>query len=305
MNISVIVPTHNRKVMPKVSVIIVTYNNQETIEENLKSVLNQSYPKEKLEIIYIDSSKDKTTKILKNYSQQMHYFYQPKKGIPAARNLGIKKSSGEIIAFTDGDCFPRSNWVYTMVKELMKSPSIGAVGGSLPGCKPKSDLEKFLANFISNHQSNLSGEKPYFSTANIAFQKNILKKIKFFDERLISGEDADICWRLVSAGYHLVYCPQAIVYYKDRDNIWDLTSQCFRDGRGWAKLEEKYCLKTNRAYEMVKRNLAIILGIRKKSPQKNRYKINFPKKMLFYFFSQMSFFSGLIFEQYFFKFKKK
>lgn len=87
--------------MPKVSIIIPTYNRASFISESIISVLNQSF--DDLEIIIIDDgSIDNTSEIINKFSdKRIKYFYQSNRGIGAARNEGIRKAQGEYIAFQD------------------------------------------------------------------------------------------------------------------------------------------------------------------------------------------------------------
>src|SRR5690349_3602213 len=88
--------------MPKVSVIIPTYNRAQFIARAVDSVLEQTY--KDFEIIVIDDgSSDNTQEILKAYEGKIRYVYQQNKGISAARNRGIQEAKGEYIAFLDSD----------------------------------------------------------------------------------------------------------------------------------------------------------------------------------------------------------
>jgi len=287
---------NNKKLfLPKVSLIVVTYNNQETIEENIRSLLNQNYPIKLLEIIYIDSSTDKTTSILRKYDREICYYYQPRKGIPAARNLGIKKATGKVIAFTDADCFPKRDWLIKLVGYFTLSHSTVAVGGKLPNNKPANVLEKYIANITSNHQSHLSDHLPYLLTANVAFLRKIFDEVGFFDENLVSGEDADICWRIRKAGYELKYASEAEVYFKNRDTIKGLITQSFRDGRGWHMLDIKYGLSNRQLISTISGNAKKFLMPRNNIlNKKNRYQISFLLRLIYYFCYQIPYFIGLL-----------
>lgn len=93
--------------LPKVTVIIPAYNEEESIKRTIETALNSEYPKGRLEIIVVDDgSKDKTFEIAKKMQSSMVKVYTKKNGGKAsALNLGISKASGEIIVTMDADTF--------------------------------------------------------------------------------------------------------------------------------------------------------------------------------------------------------
>ncbi len=85
-----------------VSVIIPTFNRAWTLKTAIDSVLDQTH--DQIEIIVIDDgSTDNTPDLLAGYGNQIQVFTQKNRGVSAARNLGIKRSHGEFIAFLDSD----------------------------------------------------------------------------------------------------------------------------------------------------------------------------------------------------------
>lgn len=92
--------------MPKISIIIPTYNCSDCIADALNSILKQDM--EDYEIIVVDDgSKDNTntimTSYMRNFPEKIKYFYQENQGVSSARNKGIKESKGEYIVFLDAD----------------------------------------------------------------------------------------------------------------------------------------------------------------------------------------------------------
>jgi glycosyltransferase involved in cell wall biosynthesis len=88
---------------PSLSIIVPVLNMGRTIRATMDSLVNLDYPKNIIEIIVVDGkSKDDTRKIVQEYPVAL--VEQEGKGLNAARNTGIKYSSGEILAYTDGDC---------------------------------------------------------------------------------------------------------------------------------------------------------------------------------------------------------
>lgn len=88
--------------LPRVSVIIPTYNNASLLPETLDGILRQSVSDFEL-IVVDDGSTDDTAKIIKGAYPQIHYVYQSNRGPAAARNEGVRLARGEFIAFCDHD----------------------------------------------------------------------------------------------------------------------------------------------------------------------------------------------------------
>ena len=88
--------------MPKVSVIIPTYNGAQYIKQAVDSVLAQTY--DDYEIIVVDDgSTDDTAELLRPYGDRITYLYQENRKLPAARNTGIRTARGQYLAFLDSD----------------------------------------------------------------------------------------------------------------------------------------------------------------------------------------------------------
>jgi glycosyltransferase involved in cell wall biosynthesis len=87
---------------PMVSVVIPTYNRRSTLCEAIESVLCQSYRDFEL-IVVDDGSEDGTAERLKEYESGVRLFSQPRRGVAAARNAGVKNSTGKYLAFLDSD----------------------------------------------------------------------------------------------------------------------------------------------------------------------------------------------------------
>ncbi|RLB05643.1 MAG: glycosyltransferase family 2 protein, partial [Deltaproteobacteria bacterium] len=88
--------------IPRVSVIIPTYNRRTLLLEAVESVLAQTYSDFEL-IVVDDGSTDGTEEAIKRYGSRLIYTYQPHQGVSAARNKGIEIARGELVAFLDSD----------------------------------------------------------------------------------------------------------------------------------------------------------------------------------------------------------
>lgn len=114
---------------PLVSITILTYNSEETIEKCLSSVFKVDYPQNRYEVIVVDAgSTDRTLEIMKEFPVDKLIV---KKGASRgeARNISIKEAKGEIIAVLDSDEFPANEeWLARAVKDF-DDPKVAATTG--------------------------------------------------------------------------------------------------------------------------------------------------------------------------------
>src|SRR5690554_53776 len=109
--------------MPKITIIIPTYNNWDEMTRCLNAILDQTYPKSLIEIIIANNSPDSKPPTDNISYAKVTIIEVAEPGSYAARNAALKESSGEIIAFTDSDCTPDQDWIYNGVKQIMRGYS--------------------------------------------------------------------------------------------------------------------------------------------------------------------------------------
>ena len=173
---------------PKVSIIIPVYNVEKYLERCVDSALNQTY--ENLEIILVnDGSTDNSLQICEKYQTEnrVKIFSEENRGLPTARNLGVKKSSGDYIFFLDSD-----DWLdKDLIEKLVKSNS----EKTLSGCNVKDIFKKktSLHNRIGKPEKQefikeiISGKKEAFVVGYL-FDAKVCQKIEF-DESTRYFED--------------------------------------------------------------------------------------------------------------------
>lgn len=240
-----------------VSIIVPVLNAESYIKDCLVSLINQDFPKYQYEIIIVDNgSKDNTVNILEEYKKDILILHESKKGAYIARNTGIDISKGKIIAFTDADCIVHKDWL----KELYKgftSDDIGCVVGAVIPYPGKTLVEIYSGNkdLLSQKHTLNSKFLPYGQTANVAFRREVFKKIGNFDQGLMSGGDADISWRMqMTTNFKLTYNSDSVIEHHHRSTFKGLFKQQFRYGFGRILLYKKYgdhmISKTDTSYDI-------------------------------------------------------
>jgi GT2 family glycosyltransferase len=170
----------------------------------------------------------------------------------AARNTGIKNSTGEVIAFTDSDCIVSKNWVKKIVEDFGEK-EVGCVGGN---------ALRFYDDLISRYcdeslmpvmrifteKKALNEVKPpvqYPAGCNMAIRRSILAEAGEFDENIEYGFDEDeLVERICSTGHTMVLDPDLLVSHKHRSSVRELLKQTFRYGRGMGVLLREKGLKS-------------------------------------------------------------
>lgn len=211
-----------------VSVVIATRNRANNLEKVLYewSNIDTSY---RFEVIIVDNgSTDGTNAILTNaqkkYKRWLRVFDEPRKGVSNARNCGAYASFGNILFFTDDDCYPDREVVSELVNTFTDS-SIGFSGGRVllydPGDLPLTLQESTIRKDINPYTFLSSGT---IHGANMSFRRECFLEVGGFDSNLgpgnyfSSGEDTDIMRRAVDLGYLGRYEPNMIVYHHHRRN---------------------------------------------------------------------------------------
>lgn len=232
---------------PNVSVIIPTYNRKNSLTATLDSLADLDYPKDRYEVVVVgDGSRDGTEDTIRGIKGRLpyslSYHAQEKKGISAAKNLGIREAGGDLLVFTDDDCIFEKDWLSRLIGHL-DSPDVGAVGG--PDRSP-SDAS-FFARSVDYTVTSFAGTggvrrkegvrlaKYYPRGCNIAFPQAVIEKAGGYDETLAAGEEIELDYRIRQAGYLLKYAPDAPVWHKRRGSLLGFLRQMY--SRGYTRVE--------------------------------------------------------------------
>jgi glycosyltransferase involved in cell wall biosynthesis len=206
--------------MPKVSVIIPTYNRAEQLKLAIGSVLSQSF--QDFEIIVVDdASRDNTPEVVAGFKNDRirHIRHGTNKKISASRNTGILNSRGKYIAFLDDDDAWLPEKLEPQVRLLEDSPATtGAVysgfykidkssGNTLGKITPTKRGDIF--------QDLLTGN--WIATSTVLLRKECFQKVGLFDESMVFGEDYDM-WIRISQEFHFDYIGNPLAYYHFHDN---------------------------------------------------------------------------------------
>ncbi len=199
-----------RKLAP-ICIIVAMKNEMRNVRSCLDALINQTYPKDLLEIIIADDgSTDETPAILSEYQKNYPFcrviqiVSNPKSqsGKKYALSQAIDQGSGEILLFTDADCIPPPDWAYAMTSYF--APDVGLVAGFSPLFDPTDSvigkllLIDSLVNGAVAAGSIGLGDAVSCSGRNIAYRREVYNQVNGFKEIMssVSGDD-DLFLQLV------------------------------------------------------------------------------------------------------------
>ncbi|MGF1497670.1 MAG: glycosyltransferase [Elainellaceae cyanobacterium] len=234
---------------PLLSVIIPIYNGEADLPDLVSCLWGQTYPAAQVEYLLVDNnSGDRTFTQLQTFAEQSRA-----RGITltslqeaniqssyAARNAGVRAARGQILAFTDADCRPQSNWLERLVQPFA-NPAVGLVAGEVLAFPSRNLLETYADRQATLSQTHTLAHpfRPYGQTANLAVRRQAFIQAGLFRPYLTTGGDADLCWRVLGTGrWEIAFAETATVQHRHRSTLAELRSQWRRYGRSNRYLHE-------------------------------------------------------------------
>ncbi len=227
----------------KVTVIVPCRNEEKFIEKVINNLLSQTYPKDKLEVLFVDGlSEDRTREIIETYVQKYSFFKlidNPYKFVPQAMNIGINNATGDIIIRMDAHSEYPNNYIENLVTylEKLKADNVGGVWINTPpndSLKANAIALAFSSKFgVGNALYRLGKLKEPCEVDTVPFgcyRKEIFSKIGLYDEDLIRNQDDELNARLRKCGGKIFLVPDIKIKYFTRDSWSKLFKMFYQYG---------------------------------------------------------------------------
>lgn len=194
----------------KVSIITVCFNSAKTLEQTIKSVINQSY--NNIEYIIIDGgSTDGTLDIIKKYEDKITYWVsEPDNGLYDAMNKGIRIASGEIIGIINSDDWYNQGAFEEVVNCFAKSDCEIVYGDMITVADTGVLLRKCAAKINQDHIYF----RMIYSHATVFVKRYVYEKYGVFDCRYKIVADYDAMLRFYSQGVVFTYLPFDVAFFR-------------------------------------------------------------------------------------------
>lgn len=222
--------------MPKVSVIIPTYNRGPFVVRAVDSVLAQDFPDREI-IVVDDGSTDDTSALLARYQSQILYLHQANAGVSAARNRGISAATGEWLAFLDSDDEWTSGYLTKQIQRTGQTPEVvmqtaDCTFFGLDGrAQSYFEMNGVAAEFAG--QQYLTRSEPFsfvlqhapWQVGSTIIRSDALQKAGPFDTSLKISEDLDLVARMSLQGPFGLIRESLVNIYRRSENLECLTLQ--------------------------------------------------------------------------------
>jgi cellulose synthase/poly-beta-1,6-N-acetylglucosamine synthase-like glycosyltransferase len=223
--------------LPKVSILVATYNTELTLDGCLQAICDLNYPKDLLEVIVVDGcSTDRTLEIAGRYPVKV---ISAPLNAPAAYNYALKVVDSEIIGFIDADAKVEREWLNKLVGYL-SDPEVVGVSGGIETWNKDNVWARSIGYDLENRYSRLKKSVVRIATMNLLMKKSVIEEVGGFDEQLPSQYDTDLGFRITRKGYKLLFEPDAKCYHFNRSTVKAFFKQQLQYGKNTVKLYFKH-----------------------------------------------------------------
>jgi len=238
------------------SIIIPVCNEERFIGDTLHALANQSYPKDRFEIIIVDGmSTDSTRKVIKQFLDDypqinIRLLDNPGRLSSRARNIGVRQAKGRLIGVIDGHVYIPNDKLFSNMEQLKDRNQALCLARPAPLDVPGlADGKAFWiavarkSRLGHSHQSYIYSQVEGFVnpiSSGFAYDRSVFERVGYFDESFDAAEDVEFHFRLKQAGIEAYTSPQLLIYSFPRESLLGLFYQQVRYGQGRARLVRKH-----------------------------------------------------------------
>jgi cellulose synthase/poly-beta-1,6-N-acetylglucosamine synthase-like glycosyltransferase len=204
---------------PTVSVVMPTHNEQEVIAKRIDNLLASNYPKDKMEILFVDDSFDSTPKIIeqyiKTYPQIRIIRFNERMGYSYCLIAGCKAAQGDVIVLSEASSLTDPNAIKYLVSNFV-NPDVGTVTGKSVILNVATEAERSehfyqkLWNFAKNAESNM-GSTIYMSGEAAAVRREVVLDLQEL-EKCPGTADTGLAILARKKGYKAIYDPRVLFF---------------------------------------------------------------------------------------------
>ncbi len=238
------------------TVAVCTRDRASLLRDCLESVLADRNGRGRFRVLVVDNApSDSQTRDLVTLLPDVEYTLEPKPGLDFARNRALSEAKTEFLAFIDDDVVVDRGWLAGLEEALGAHPDLGGVTGQVLPYELATDSQvmfeqhcsfrrgfqqvRYAGQVREGNSLYPTGPGMFGAGCNMVFRCDVLRQLGGFDEALDTGPplpgggDLDIFYRLIRAGYPLIYEPRLLVFHRHRRERHKLRRQYWSWGTGF------------------------------------------------------------------------
>lgn len=240
---------------PSLSLAICTKDRPELLARCLNSILDGiAQPLAPVEILVIDNapSDDRTQRLVETFAS-VSYYREAIPGLDIARNRALQEATGDYLAYLDDDVVIDRGWLTGFYEVWAENPAAAAFTGLVLPYELETEAQVlfeqaggFQRGFDKIYYGQVLPGNPLYpcgagifgAGCNMAFRREVVRELGGFDPALDTGKslpgggDLDMFYRIIRAGYALVYEPRLLVFHQHRQTLAQLRRQYWSWGLG-------------------------------------------------------------------------
>jgi glycosyltransferase involved in cell wall biosynthesis len=207
-----------------VSVVIPTYNRRASLLAVIQALRRQTFGN--FEVLVVNGpSTDGTAELLASLGEDIRKVENADRNLSRSRNLGIAAAAGDLVAFLDDDAVPQSRWLEELIAPFGDADVAGTGGLVLDHTGVRVQWRHLVVSRAGDHDFDrlppldrfvVAGADPflYLAGGNSAFRRAALTEVEGFDEEIeYNFDEAEVCLRLLDAGWRLESLETAVVHH--------------------------------------------------------------------------------------------
>ncbi|HWE55058.1 MAG TPA: glycosyltransferase [Acidimicrobiales bacterium] len=203
------------------AVVIPTYGRREPVWKCLRSVAAM---RPRPPVVLLVDGNEEPLELPADVAGIVEVVREPNQGAAHARNVGYRAAAdrgADVVCFLDDDAIAPADWYERHVAAHAEMPGAAAVGGAVENLHPESPIARMTQEVVFRPLRNDPGPVRFIPTLNASFKVASLEQVGGFDEGFpgAAGEDVDLCWRIVAAGWTIHYEPGLTVLH-DHPTSW-------------------------------------------------------------------------------------
>ena len=224
--------------LPFISVVVPTRDRLQHLQHCLGALADLDYPRDRFEVIVVDDGGTATLPEPPPRARDMDLTIvrQAHRGPGAARNAGVERARGSLVAFTDDDCVPARDWLRAYAAAAAAHPA-RIIGGAIQngvGWNIYSEASQLLVTLLYRHHNSDPEDIRFFTSNNLLVPTYIFRAEGGFEPREIRDtvEDRELIGRLRRRGHGLAFAEDAVVYHRHDLSLASFLEKNFHYGRG-------------------------------------------------------------------------